>query len=99
MDRVSGPDHPVHVSRALVHRVIKDGVAIMDKECRELESRAPSAHSVLCVPLCVAGRARGIIYLDSTIRDAAFSEDDLQLLAAIAGSPPSPLRTPVWWNA
>jgi Nif-specific regulatory protein len=83
-DRVSGPDHPVHVSRTLVHRVIRESVAIMDNECRELESR-PSAHSILCVPLGVAGRASGIIYLDSTIRDASFSEDDLQLLAAIAG--------------
>src|SRR5690349_10516325 len=27
-DRVSGPDHPVHVSHSLVRRVIKDGVAI-----------------------------------------------------------------------
>ena len=84
-DRASGPDHPVHVSRTLVHRVIKEGVAIMDNECREVESRSPTAHAILCVPLCVAGRASGIIYLDSKIRDAAFSEDDLQLLAAIAG--------------
>ena len=84
-DRVAGPDHPVHVSRILVRRVMKEGVAIMDKECREVESRSLSAHSILCVPLCVAGRASGIIYLDSTIGDAAFSEDDLQLLGAIAG--------------
>ena len=84
-DRVAGPDHPVHVSRTLVHRVMKDGVAILDNECREIESHTPSAHSVLCVPLSVAGRASGIVYLDSTIREAGFSQDDLQLLAAIAG--------------
>jgi Nif-specific regulatory protein len=84
-DRVSGPDHPVHVSRTLVDRVIKDGVAILDNQCREHESHNPSAHSILCVPLFVAGRAFGIIYLDTTICDAAFSQDDLQLLAAIAG--------------
>jgi transcriptional regulator with GAF, ATPase, and Fis domain len=84
-DRVSGPDHPVNVSRSLVHRVIKDGVAILDNECSDLESHTPSAHSVLCVPLSVACRASGIVYLDSTICDAAFTQDDLQLLAAIAG--------------
>jgi transcriptional regulator with GAF, ATPase, and Fis domain len=84
-DRVSGPDHPVHVSRTLVDRVIKEGVAILDNQCREHESHNPSAHSILCVPLFVAGRAFGIIYLDTTICDAAFSQDDLQLLAAIAG--------------
>jgi transcriptional regulator with GAF, ATPase, and Fis domain len=84
-DRVSGPDHPVHVSRTLVDRVIKDGIAILDNQCREHESHNASAHSILCVPLFVAGRAFGIIYLDTTICDAAFSQDDLQLLAAIAG--------------
>jgi transcriptional regulator with GAF, ATPase, and Fis domain len=84
-DRVSGPDHPVNVSRTLVYRVMKDGVAIMDNKSREIESHTPSTHSVLCVPLSVACRASGIVYLDSTIRDAAFTKDDLQLLAAIAG--------------
>lgn len=84
-DRVSGPDHPVQVSRTLVDRVIKEGIAILDNQCLELETKSPSAHSVLCVPLCVAGRASGVVYLDTTIRDAAFSEDDLQLVAAIAG--------------
>jgi transcriptional regulator with GAF, ATPase, and Fis domain len=88
-DRVSGPDHPVHVSRSLVHRVIKEGVAILDNECRDLESpsdvQTSSAHSVLCVPLSVAGRTSGIIYLHSASPDAVFTKDDLQLLAAIAG--------------
>jgi len=88
-DRVSGPDHPVHVSRSLLSRVIKDGVAILDKEGRELDlpsdtDTAP-ARSRLCVPLAVANRAFGIIYLDSASPSATFTNDDLQLLAAIAG--------------
>jgi Nif-specific regulatory protein len=89
-DRVSGPDHPVHVSRSLVRRVVKDGVAILDNEACELDSpsdddRAPAVRSLLCVPLAVADRAFGIIYLDSASPSAAFTKDDLQLLAAIAG--------------
>jgi Nif-specific regulatory protein len=88
-DRVSGPDHPVHVNRSLVRRVIKDGIAILDNEGREIESRSvgevPPVRSLLCVPLVVADRAFGIIYLDSANPNAAFTKDDLQLLAAIAG--------------
>ena len=88
-DRVSGPDHPVHVSRSLVRRVIKDGVAILDNEVCELGStsddHAPRVRALLCVPLAVAGRALGTIYLDSANPSTSFTKDDLQLLAAIAG--------------
>jgi Nif-specific regulatory protein len=88
-DRVSGPDHPVHVSRSLVRRVVKDGVAILDNEVCELDSpsddHAAPVHSLLCVPLAVADRALGIIYLDSANPGTTFTKDDLQLLAAIAG--------------
>jgi Nif-specific regulatory protein len=88
-DRVSGPDHPVHVSRSLVRRVIKDGVAILDNEVCDLDSAsvddARPVRSLLCVSLVVADRAFGIIYLDSANPNAAFTKDDLQLLAAIAG--------------
>jgi transcriptional regulator with GAF, ATPase, and Fis domain len=86
-DRVSGPDHPVHVSRSLLSRVIKDGVAILDNEGRELDLPADTTtvRSRLCVPLAAANRAFGIIYLDSASPSATFTNDDLQLLAAIAG--------------
>jgi Nif-specific regulatory protein len=88
-DRVSGPDHPVHVSRSLVRRVTEGGVAILDNEVCELGSRsddhASPVRSLLCVPLTVAGCTCGIIYLDSANASAAFTKDDLQLLAAIAG--------------
>src|SRR4029077_18084227 len=76
-DRVSGPDHPVTVNRTLVQRVIKEGFAILDNECSELHlppaDHTGSVHSVLCVPLSVAGRASGIVYLDSANRDATFT--------------------------
>jgi two-component system, NtrC family, response regulator HydG len=88
-DRVSGPDHPVHVSHSLVRRVMKDGVAILDIEACVLDSppgdHAPPERSLLCVPLTVADRTLGVVYLDSANASAAFTKDDLQLLAAIAG--------------
>ena len=88
-DRVSGPDHPVHVSRSLLSRAIKDGVAILDKDGCEPDSPSETdtepGRSRLCVPLVVASRSFGIIYLDSANPGAVFSNDDLQLLAAIAG--------------
>jgi len=91
-DRVSGPDHPVHVSRALVRRVIEERIAILDNESPQLRSLDPTnsaecklAHSILCVPLAAVGRLLGIIYLDSSSPAIPFTREDLQLLAAIAG--------------
>src|SRR5229473_7074406 len=88
-DRVSGPDHPVHVSRALAERVIREGVAVLENEDRALaaapDGAANVARSLLCVPVAVADRILGVIYLDSASTAAPFTKDDLQLLAAIAG--------------
>jgi Nif-specific regulatory protein len=91
-DRVSGPDHPVHVNRALACRVIEEQVSVLENDGPELPSsgvpdtqgRQP-ARSLLCVPLGAAGKALGVIYLDSSNPATAFTKDDLQLLAGIAG--------------
>jgi transcriptional regulator with GAF, ATPase, and Fis domain len=91
-DRVSGPEHPVHVNRALVRRVVDQRVSILDNEVQPCPSLPPSgaagqkdAHSLLCVPLVAADKLLGIIYLDSCNPATPFSQDDLQLLAAVAG--------------
>jgi transcriptional regulator with GAF, ATPase, and Fis domain len=88
-DRVSGPDHPVHVSRSLIRRVLKEGISILDTEGCELDpspdDQVQPVRSLLCVPLAVAGTIFGIIYLDSANSSVTFNKDDLQLLAAIAG--------------
>jgi transcriptional regulator with GAF, ATPase, and Fis domain len=91
-DRVSGPDHPVHVNRALACRVIEEQVSVLENDDPELPSsglletqgRKP-ARSLICVPLAAAGKALGVIYLDSSNPATAFTKDDLQLLAGIAG--------------
>ena len=91
-DRVSGPDHPVHVNRALTRRVIDEGISVLENEgpkpdgpVSSLRQESKSAHSLLCVPLNAGGRVLGVIYLHSSYPATPFSEDDLQLLAAIAG--------------
>jgi transcriptional regulator with GAF, ATPase, and Fis domain len=90
-DRVAGPDHPVHVSRALTRRVIDEGISVLENEGPK---RAPDSsdrqgskptHSVLCVPLTAGSQNLGVVYLDSANPATTFSKDDLQLVAAIAG--------------
>jgi transcriptional regulator with GAF, ATPase, and Fis domain len=91
-DRVSGPDHPVHVNRALACRVIEEQVSVLENDDPELPScglleiqgRKPS-RSLICVPLAAAGKALGVIYLDTSNPATTFTRDDLQLLAGIAG--------------
>jgi transcriptional regulator with GAF, ATPase, and Fis domain len=80
-DRVAGPEHPVHVSRTMVERVIREGIAVLETE-RPAES---AKEWVLCAPLAVGNRVLGIVYLDSRNPGAPFTKEDLQLLAAIAG--------------
>lgn len=87
-DRVTGPDHPVTVSRTLARRVIEQGVAVLDNEGHALGTSTcaqSQPKSLLCVPLADANGPFGIIYLDSCNALAPFTQDDLQLLAAIAG--------------
>ena len=89
-DRVAGPDHPVHVSRALARRVIDEHISVLENEGPQFDSVSDGhagkpAHSLLCVPLSAGGPVLGVIYLDSSNPATAFSKDDLQLLAAVAG--------------
>jgi transcriptional regulator with GAF, ATPase, and Fis domain len=91
-DRAFGPEHPVHVSQAMIRKVIEERVFLLESPVLGHDSASPakpgvemSAPSVLCVPL-VAGRFPiGIIYLDSKNPATPFTEDDLQLVSAVAG--------------
>jgi transcriptional regulator with GAF, ATPase, and Fis domain len=91
-DRAAGPDQPVHVSQALLRKVIEERVFLLDTPRAGGEaplvaatSEQIRAASVLCVPLVAAHSPIGIIYLDSTNPSAPFTEDDLQFASAIAG--------------
>jgi Nif-specific regulatory protein len=91
-DRVAGPDSPVHINAALTRRVIDEGISVLENESPRLDlpvtphqQAGKTAHSILCVPLNAGGRILGVIYLHSSGPATVFSEDDLQLLGAIAG--------------
>ena len=86
-DRILGPDHPVHVSQAVVRRVIEERVSILEnarKEEDETAEKRDAAHSVLCAPLVAGERAVGILYLDTQNPETEFTSDDLELVSAIA---------------
>jgi Nif-specific regulatory protein len=87
-DRILGPDRPVHVSQGILRRVLEEGVAILENARPEsgqgdAEERSAS-RSVLCAPLAGTGRTLGILYLDTTSAATMFTQDDLQLVSAIA---------------
>lgn len=90
--RHAGQPQLVRVSRTIARRVMKENVAILGVdvvatgELREVESLVASdVRSLLCVPLSVFQRMIGCIYLDSTNATNRFSEEHLQLMAAVAG--------------
>ena len=86
-DRILGPDQPVHVNQAILRRVLNEGVAILENGGAESgdgeAEEQKGSRSVLCAPMTGTGRTLGILYLETT--DAAsFTQDDLQLVSAIA---------------
>jgi transcriptional regulator with GAF, ATPase, and Fis domain len=92
-DRSAGPDHPVHISRVLAQRVAEDRISVLDYEeppssvsTSSPENASPATGlSLLCVPLATPTQSLGLIYLDTRNPATRFSNDDLQLLSAIAG--------------
>ena len=92
-DRVAGPERPVQVSRTVVQRVLREGVAILANNRAEDQPFGTATsfiagriESVLCVPLVVYKKVLGAIYLDTKDPQAQFEEDHLQLMMAIAAS-------------
>jgi|KBSMisStaDraftv2_1062788.scaffolds.fasta_scaffold35648_2 Nif-specific regulatory protein len=91
-DRVRGPGHPVRVSRTVVQRVLKDRVGLVVRDVagsdamRQVKTLTElKVSSLLCVPLLVAQRVLGVIYLDSTNPLSEFDENHLQVMTAVAG--------------
>ncbi len=85
--RPAGPEPPPEMSRAIIGRALRDGVAVLYREegaAVPAGVRPPAAvRSALAVPLEVAGKIRGGIYVDTADPAIRFDEEMLQLLAAI----------------
>jgi transcriptional regulator with GAF, ATPase, and Fis domain len=91
-DRVRGPGHPVRVSRTVVQRALRERVGLVvsdvlgNEELRQVKTLYElKVRSLLCVPLLVADRVLGAIYLDSTSPTLQFDGDHLQVMTAVAG--------------
>ncbi len=91
-DRVRGPGHPVRVSRSLVQRVLRDRVGLVvsdvsgNEELRQVKTLVElKVRCLLCVPLTVADKMLGVIYVDSCDPTTAFDESHLQVMTAVAG--------------
>lgn len=76
--RITGPS-PVPVDRAIVERVIASGEALQINN---------SPQSPICclmaIPLTMRNRIQGIIYLDSSEPGSFFTEEQMELMSAIA---------------
>ncbi len=88
-DRAS--DRPVRVSRAIVTRVLREGVSVFSNDVlhdtgfsTSQTLLAQKVRSVLAVPVIIFEQTLGVIYLDSTERGLPFEESHLQLVTAVA---------------
>ncbi|MGA7931611.1 MAG: sigma 54-interacting transcriptional regulator [Candidatus Sulfotelmatobacter sp.] len=90
-DRVHGPEVPVRVSRTLLKKITAERTGfLLDNIKRSSLGQAASlqsagVRSALCVPLLLADRVSGVIYLDTRSPEDPFDSDHLQLITAVAG--------------
>ncbi len=85
-------NQPIKISQTIAEQVVSEKTAIL---CRNVETNSAyneaesllvaQTNSLLCVPLTIAERVAGIIYVDTNDPAQSFDEDHLQFLTAIAG--------------
>jgi HD-GYP domain-containing protein (c-di-GMP phosphodiesterase class II) len=87
-------EHPdFQISRSIVEKVRTEGIPILtvdaqkdDRFSRQQSIIALGLRSILCVPLISKKKTIGIIYVDHSLMSGLFTNDDLDLLTAIASS-------------
>ncbi len=91
MDQESISGSSFQISLSIVNRVASEAIPVVttnaqnDPRFKGHESvMTYSLRSILCVPLLVKNRVIGVIYADSRIRTALFSERDLDVLVTFA---------------
>jgi len=91
MDQESISGSSFQISLSIVNRVAREAIPVVttnaqnDPRFKGHESvMTYSLRSILCVPLLVKNRVIGVIYADSRIRTALFSERDLDVLVTFA---------------
>ena len=93
MDQQTIDDPQFQVSRSVVERVAREGQPILTSDAQSDERfsmrrsvKVLGLRSILCVPLEIKGKILGVVYVDNRLQTGLFTEDDLDLLAAIASS-------------
>ncbi len=93
MDRSTIDDPQFQVSRSVVERVAREGQPILtsdaqsDDRFKQRESvMMLGLRAILCVPLKIKDKISGVVYVDNRIHIGVFTQDDLELLTAIASS-------------
>ncbi|MGQ9857465.1 MAG: HD domain-containing phosphohydrolase [Thermodesulfobacteriota bacterium] len=85
-----GEAQEVRVSQAVVNEVLQTNQAVLiedtmgDMRFQGTEKPHTRPRSALCVPLVDRGDILGLMYVDAMARSKAFTEEDLQLLTAMA---------------
>jgi phosphoserine phosphatase RsbU/P len=81
------------ISRGVVESVAYEGQPVLasnaqrdDRFNMRLSVVEQGLRSILCVPLKVQDRVAGVVYVDNRLRAGLFTQDDLDLLSAIASS-------------
>jgi sigma-B regulation protein RsbU (phosphoserine phosphatase) len=93
MERDTIDDPQFQISRSVVERVAFEGQPLLTSNAQSdewLSGRvsviALGLLSILCVPLKIKNTILGVIYVDNRLQAGLFTEDDLELLTAIASS-------------
>jgi sigma-B regulation protein RsbU (phosphoserine phosphatase) len=86
-------DPKFQISRGVIEEVAQQGVAVLTSDAQH-DNRFSGRHSVLdlrlrsiiCTPLKLKDKMLGVIYVDNRLFAGLFTNDDLELLSAIASS-------------
>ena len=85
-DRLEGSASDIHVSRSIIERVLRTGVALLARDQPEASSaRRSRARFVVAAPILFFNRILGVLYLETNDHDTPLDEGHLQL-AAISGA-------------
>jgi Nif-specific regulatory protein len=105
LERRGGPNRTVHVSRTITDRVLRGGISIMSNDVQQNKALETAAsliaskiQSLLCVPLMLAQKVIGVIYLSTSDAQTRFDQDQLQLVTAIAGIAAVALENARWFE-
>ena len=91
-------DGTVQVSRPVIHRVLREGTAVLGNDFPHSDYAAAedadrAVEAVLAVPLTAVEKVRGVIYLETCDPSVRFDEHHLQLLSAMGSISAMPLES------